>query len=208
MARSSRTYKIIITIFCLLFIGEYLRIIADYLIEKSSENLIFAVIAIVWAVHIRRRIIDEQTRKILIGLAMSLVVLFMLRTCKYVLFEKNTILWYMYYIPLTVIPLLAFFMSKSGVGNNNNKPVVRKWLFVLLVLINLMIMTNDLHQLVFRFTEPGNIDKYKYGIGFLVTMVWIVVFTFAAFYNLYKTCARVYYMPYKGMCCVRQPRFL
>lgn len=189
--RSSIRKTIQIVLFVGLFLyAEYLRIISDKMFERSSENLWFCTILIIWAVYLRRRILDVKTRRILIGLAMSLVFLFAVRTAKYVIFDKNAFLWYMYYIPLTLMPLLAFFMAVGIDGTQTaRRNRLDKFYILILVLLNGMILTNDLHQFVFRFSIPGNIDIYTYGIGYIITLVWIVTFALHALYRLYRVCS-------------------
>lgn len=189
MANYLRKSKNIILLVVLFLFAEYLRIISDQMIEKSAENLLFCVILIMWAAYLRRRILDEQTRKVLINLAMSIVFLFVVRTAKYTIFDKNTILWYMYYLPLTMMPLWLFFMSERIGGQTPRRGRLDKVYILGLVLLNGMILTNDWHQLVFRFKIPGNIDVYSYGIGYVITILWIAIFSLHTLYNLYRVCS-------------------
>ena len=48
---------------------------------------------------------------------------------------------------------------------------------VITVCMILLVMTNDLHQLVFRFQteKPWTDDDYLYGPGFVLCMAWIVI---------------------------------
>lgn len=170
--------------FLLLFIiAEYMRTVLDFPIEKSADNLLFCLIVMVWMVQIRRRIIEDMPRKIITGLAMSLLLLYVVSIAKYILFEKNTILWYMYYIPLTSMPVLAFFLSKYRDWKRGYL-----WCVAGLIPINLMILTNDWHQMVFRFREPGNIRDYTYYPGYVIAILWIAGFAAAALYHLYRSC--------------------
>lgn len=189
MTNIIRKSKNLILLLVLFLFAEYLRIISDYLIERSADNLVFCVIVMIWAVYLRRRILDKGTQRVLIGLAMSVVFLFVIRTCKYVLFDKNTILWYMYYIPLTMMPLMVFLMSKRISGQQKLYAHKFDWCYIAgLVLINGMILTNDLHQLVFHFEKPGDIDTYTYGVGYFITIAWIAILALLALYNLYRVC--------------------
>lgn len=190
MISSIKKYKNIILLLVLFLFAEYLRVVTEFLIDRSADNIVFCMIAMIWAVYLKRRIIEEKTQKVLLGLAMSIVVLFVVRICKYAIFDKNTILWYMYYLPLTTVPLLVFFMSRGDMSKKRkNAAIFEKCCIGGLVLLNLMILTNDLHQLIFRFTTPGNIDKYTYGIGYWITLGWIVGFTLTALYNLFRVCS-------------------
>lgn len=181
--------KNFIWFWALFLFAEYLRILADNAIERSAENLLFCIIVMIWAVSLRRRIFDAQMRKVLLGLAMSVVILFVVRTCKYVIFDENTILWYMYYIPLTMMPVYVFFMTrriKRQQASDTNRLDI--CCGVGLVLLNGMILTNDLHQFVFRFETPDDINTYSYGIGYMITIAWIAIFVILALYTLYRVC--------------------
>lgn len=184
-----KSKKLILFVGLFLF-AEYMRIISESMIDRSAENLVFCVIAVIWAVYLRRRILDVPTRKVLISLAMSLIILFAVRTCKYVLFDTNAILWYMYYIPLTMMPMLAFLMAKRIGGLQKTEGSrLDKICIAGLVLLNGMILTNDLHQLVFRFETPKDLNHYTYGIGYIITVVWMAGFGLLALYRLYRVCS-------------------
>jgi len=170
--------------------AEWERVINENLFGRSGENLIFCVMVIAWAIFLKRRITDDRNRKLLICIAGSLVLLIVLRTFKYSILEKNSILWYMYYLPLTGIPYLTFLMAKGLYGKQNEKKqTMEKWLLVGLVIINGMVISNNIHQMVFYFPDPKDIDTYNYRIGYYLTVVWIVVFVAATFYHLYRACS-------------------
>lgn len=189
MNSSMKTSKILILFFVIFLFADYLRTVTDAMIDRSADNLLYCGIAIMWATYLKRRIPDKRMQKVLIGLAMNLVLLFLIRTCKYVLFEKNTILWYMYYIPLTFMPLMLYLMTKRiGEIQVEDTEKSDKYYIAGFILLNLMILTNDLHQLVFRFTTPGDIDTYTYGIGYVLTIAWIAIFILLGLYNLYRVC--------------------
>lgn len=176
--------KNLIFLLLLFFLAEYARVVLDFLIEKSADNLIFCLIIMVWNIQIRRRIIEDRPRKFFTGLAMSLFFLYVIRTAKYILFDKNTILWYMYYIPLTVIPVLSFFLSKYREWKKNYL-----WCIAGLIPLNLMILTNDWHQMVFHFRNSWDINDYSYYPGYVITILWIAFFSIASMYNLYRSCS-------------------
>ena len=55
------------------------------------------------------------------------------------------------------------------------------------VLSVLLVMSNDLHQLVFRFTPGGNwVSDYQYGPGYWIVMAFALLFLVSALWNLLR----------------------
>lgn len=187
MTTGWKRIKNFILLLALFLFAEYVRVIVYHPLSIAADNLIMCSIGIIWAVDLKRRIVDDRRRKFAMGIAISLVVLFAVRACKYAIFDKSSLLWYAYYVPLSTIPLLAFLMSRDTSGQE--KHASDKILLAGLVGICLMMLTNDLHQFVYRFHTPGNLNEYSYGIGFAVTIVWIVSFSLATIVNMYRQCS-------------------
>lgn len=75
--------------------------------------------------------------------------------------------WYAYYIPLLLLPLVTLYMA---VRTDRPSKKVPSWFWAAAALFPLLaglVMTNDFHQLVFRFEAGENWnDVYHYGIGY------------------------------------------
>lgn len=86
------------------------------------------------------------------------------------------ICWYLYYLPMILIPTLGLNAALLLEEKENTK--IKKTCFAAAFAAVLIIgvFTNDLHQLVFRFyLKPPYSDKnYGYGFLFVVIQVWII----------------------------------
>ena len=107
------------------------------------------------------------------------LLLILLRGVKYSVFaEVGTLdrhIWYLYYVPMLLIPLFLFYISLFVAPKRTDR-TIGKWLWTAAVtaVFAILILTNDLHQLVFVF-EPGFNnwdDSYSYGLLFYFITVW------------------------------------
>ena len=130
----------------------------------------------VWGVSLHHRILQNQTRRYLTAIAGLMVLWLTLRTVKYSLYHVDVerYLWYFYYLPMLLIPTFSIAAAMSlGKPEDYRLP---RWLILLyipaLVLLTL-VLTNDAHQLVFRFPESVMSGReYSYGIGYYVVAGW------------------------------------
>lgn len=130
----------------------------------------------VWGISLHRRILQNQTRRYLAAIAGLMVLWLALRTVKYSIhnMDAERYLWYFYYLPMLLIPTFSIAAAMSlGKPEDYRLP---RWLGILcisaLVLLAL-VLTNDAHQLVFRFPEGLMSDwEYSYGTGYYVVAGW------------------------------------
>lgn len=130
----------------------------------------------VWGISLHRRILQNQTRRYLTAIAGLMVLWLALRTVKYSIhnIDVERYLWYFYYLPMLLIPTFSIAAAMSlGKPEDYRLP---RWLGILyipaLVLLAL-VLTNDAHQLVFRFPEGLMSDReYSYGTGYYVVAGW------------------------------------
>lgn len=119
-------------------------------------------------------------RQYLTAIGCLMVCWFFLRTVKYhILLDPlgGHICWYLYYIPMILIPTfgLSATLLMDGEEKKTTKWITGILLFFSVVLI-VCVLTNDLHQQVFRFEGPiPYSDKnYSYGILFMLIQFWII----------------------------------
>ena len=130
----------------------------------------------VWGISLHRRILQNQTRRYLAAIAGLMVLWLALRTVKYSIhnIDAERYLWYFYYLPMLLVPTFSIAAAMSlGKPEDYRLP---RWLGILcipaLVLLAL-VLTNDAHQLVFRFPEGLMSDwEYSYGTGYYVVAGW------------------------------------
>lgn len=120
-------------------------------------------------------------------IAVMIFLLFFFQSLKYTVFGNVSALgrycWYLYYVPMLCIPMLLFFTALF-IYAGDAKRVTRTWgwVFAVTVVLVLMVLTNDLHQQIFRF-QPGFADwdgNYAHGIGFILITAWQYVLYTAA----------------------------
>lgn len=123
------------------------------------------------------------------------LLLILLRGIKYSAFSEVDILarhtWYLYYVPLLLLPLLLFYIALS-VAPGKTAPVSGLWRLTLALTVVLiaLVLTNDLHQQAFRF-QPGfeNWDQsYLHGWLFYAVTFWEYTLYLAAILILVRKC--------------------
>lgn len=87
-------------------------------------------------------------------------------------------LWYLYYLPMLSIPLLALFVAAAlGKPVHFRLPKQMNLLYIPTAVLLLFVLTNDLHQLVFRFPENAVVwmNDYRYGLVYFLAVGWMVL---------------------------------
>lgn len=107
------------------------------------------------------------------------MLIILLRGIKYSVFAEVGALarhvWYLYYVPMLLLPLFLFCISLL-VAPKKDFRIPKGWYpaLALTVTFIVLVLTNDLHQLIFRF-RPGfdNWDNdYSYGLLFYLLTAW------------------------------------
>ena len=128
-------------------------------------------------------------------LAWMALLLILLRGVKYSVFSEVGILarhiWYLYYVPMLLLPLFLFCISLL-VSSKEPARTPRLWhgALALTVLFIALVLTNDAHQLVFRF-QPGFRgwdDSYSRSWLFYAITVWQYALYLAAILILIRKC--------------------
>ena len=128
-------------------------------------------------------------------LAWMAFLLILLRGIKYSVFAGVDILarhtWYLYYVPMLLIPLFFFYISLL-ISPKGDARLPRGWYWSAAVtgVFILLVLTNDLHQLVFRF-NPGfaNWDgDYTYTTLFYLITAWQYILYLTAMIILVIKC--------------------
>ena len=113
------------------------------------------------------------------SLSWMALLMILLRGIKYSAFSEVGVLarhtWYLYYVPMLLIPLFLFYISLL-IPPKRPAHIRKIWYptLVLTVVLILLVMTNDLHQQVFRF-QPMFTDwdsDYSHGKPFYAVILW------------------------------------
>lgn len=149
-----------------------------------------------WMVYVRKRFISRRLRRLLLCMAVFLLFYIFFRTIRYRCVSLDTprlsrFLWYLYYLPQIFAPLLSF-VAAFCVGRAEDKKPSKRWWAALLAaaVLSVGVLTNDFHQLAFRF-QPDFADwntEYSYGLLFYLVTVWIYAFLAASLVMLYHKC--------------------
>lgn len=157
-------------------------------------NFLYIGLALAWGVSVFRRILHRAVRtQLLLGCAMAVLWL-LLRAVKYRFFAEDAIaryLWYLYYVPQIFAPLFSFFAAVQ-LGKREDEPLCAKWYALLIPAVVLVggVLTNDMHQLAFRFA-PGMLawdSDYSHGPLYFLAMAWMLAFLLAAMGVIYRKC--------------------
>ena len=165
----------------------------------TSNFLIFALIAaaaVIWLSQLQRRLLRPEIRKNLIWVALLIILWMLQRTVKYEFTPKYSVaeryFWYLYYLPQTFL-MLPMLFSVLQIGRPCDRPISRRWklLYLPAAVIALGILTNDLHQLAFRF--PAGLENYGeeyiHGPLYFVSIAWVFVLFVAMVTIVFHRCA-------------------
>ena len=176
-----------------------------------ARSLIYIALYIGWGISVSKRIIQVQVRHYLIAVSGLMVFWFVIRSMRYFFITDIGIarqLWYLYYLPMLFIPLFSLFVAIS-LGKPANARLSKTALVLLYiptVLCLLLVLTNDLHQLVFSFPE-GEVwtdTNNGYTFGYYIVLGWEILCAFAAFVIMIIKCRLSYrkkYLPFLLLAC-------
>lgn len=192
-----------------------LRVLGKFDILKVPggilRSLIYIALYIGWGISVSKRIIQVQVRHYLIAVSGLMVFWFVIRSMRYFFITDIGIarqLWYLYYLPMLFIPLFSLFVAIS-LGKQANARLSKTALVLLYiptVLCLLLVLTNDLHQLVFSFPE-GEVwtdSNNGYTFGYYIVLGWEILCSLAAFVIMIIKCRLSYrkkYLPFLLLAC-------
>ena len=164
--------------------------VVDALIHSSSLPLLAAAIAFsIWGVLAYLRCLDFVLRRRVVAIA-AICTLWMIEVIlKYKSFTPiyATILWYLYYVPMTLIPLLYQLcgLRLAGLEQHRMGHRYRTVLWIAAILLIGFVLTNDFHRQVFHFDRSSGTwsNDYTYGWGYATVLVW-TAFNFVAYFVL------------------------
>lgn len=158
------------------------------------SSLSYVALALSWGFSVSQRVLSRSMRRyLLLGCGMAVLWL-LLRAAKYRYFTQDVIarhLWYLYYVPQTLAPLFSL-MGALWLGRDECAPPARAWrlLYLPAALICIGVLTNDLHQLAFRFSaDMRDWDgSYAHGPIYFIAMAWSVALLLIAVGIIYRKC--------------------
>lgn len=148
-------------------------------LENITSLYLFALATCLLLYYYRRVTQHRRMRGLMMTLAGMEMLLILLRGIKYSVFGNvffaGRYCWYLYYVPMLSIPVLMFYISLF-IYAEDVRQAERKWAWVTVVtvILILLVLTNDFHQLVYRF-KPGfeNWDSdYSHGWLLILISAW------------------------------------
>lgn len=191
---------ILVAVATLLLVANICRLIGNCGIYKKQAGLIRSFLYIVlfatWGLSAYSRIIQPVTRRYLSEIAFLMVFWFVIRSLKFHIVSSELYpnitryLWYLYYLAILFIPLLAVFVAIS-IGKSENYRLSKKatLLYIPTTVLFLLVITNDLHQLVFTFPKDAVVwtdDKYGYTVVYYFLILWLFFCALTMFTVMYK----------------------
>ena len=175
------------------------------------RSLIYIALYIGWGISVSKRIIQTQVRHYMVSVSGLMVFWFVIRTIKYFFITDIGIirqLWYWFYLPMLFIPLFSLFVAIS-LGKPASAKLSKTALLLLsipTVLCLLLVLTNDLHQLVFAFPagEVWTDNNMNYAFGYYFVLGWEILCALAAFVIMLIKCRhsqRKKYLPFLLLAC-------
>ena len=199
----------------MVFCAIALRVLGkfDILIVPGGivRSLIYITLYIGWGISVSKRIIQTQVRHYMVSVSGLMVFWFVIRTIKYFFITDPGIirqLWYWFYLPMLFIPLFSLFVAIS-LGKPANARLSKTALVLLsipTVLCLLLVLTNDLHQLVFAFPEgkEWTDNNMNYAFGYYCVLGWEILCALSAFVIMLIKCRhsqRKKYLPFLLLAC-------
>lgn len=147
--------------------------------------LLFATIFTFWTVRVYYKLYDNKTRRYILIIGILIIFWMLIRIIKGITIdiEVERMCWYLYYLPLIFIPTIFYICSRSLSDKINDKRKLLLYLISSILLI--LVLTNDFHELVFRFNNGINFhNDYNHYIGYYLIFMWIAYLFSGGMINL------------------------
>ena len=188
---------ICVALVCAIGIVRLVRDSFPGIASNSITFILFLCSIFIWIEQIKKRLVRRKDRNYLLAMAYMIVFLMFMKTVKYLFVPNDFILsryiWYSYYIPQTFMVLFMFF-AVLNIGKRDSEIINKKWklLYAGAALIVTGIMTNDFHQLAFKFEGGigrGDTVPYTHGPLYYISMLWLAGLFIAMLVIAFKRCA-------------------
>lgn len=151
---------------------------------QTQQTVLALAIYTIWLILLYIRIFDKTLKKYVLSIGVLLVFWMVIRMVKrYTTGYVTEILWYLYYIPLLMIPTFYYNCSSYLINSKNKKR--RIVAIIISIILFLLVITNSLHNIVFKI--KSNINDYNHNIGYFIIVAWILCLIVVAIINLIKS---------------------
>ena len=193
---TKKRFLYVLGVLALIAFAMWLRYASRHIFHSPAVNHlrsgIYVFLFSAWCYSIWMRIVQTQVRRYLLAISVLMVLWILLRSIKFSIdnMDAGRWLWYFYYFPMLLIPMLSVFVSLSlGKGEDFQLPRWTKLLYFPTLLLLLLVLTNDLHQQVFSFPSGVLSDRaYRYEGGYFLVLGWEALCAGFAFLSMVKNC--------------------
>ena len=160
--------------------------------EHILSALLISAAILLWKGTVSHRMVRRDVRRAVGVMGWLIVGRLLLRLFKYQLPQDGTLCrmcWYGYYIFQLALPAALLYLTELLDRKEGEMRLVRPlWPpLVCYVLSVLLVMTNDMHQLVFVFEPGGNwASAYSYGPGYWAVAAFSLLFLALALAKLFR----------------------
>ena len=201
--KKTSSAKTVIIVAVLLAVAYFLRnhpfYIEDLMVNillSGIRTAIHVSLLVSWFVSLHRRLVNVRIRRLVLSSASLMAFWLVAKTVKYEFLASSSdflgrYMWYSYYIPMLLIPLLgAFIVAHIGQPEDYRPPKWMKYLYIPAFALLALVFTNDIHQWVFRFYNGiENYDRdYQHGIFYFIIMAWYILWSIYFVVMLLKKC--------------------
>lgn len=178
---------VVATVLCAILARVFGKLGYAYVTLGLIRTMLYIGLYTAWGISIQKRIVQAQVRRYLTAVSALMIFWFALRTMKYYFVIDPTVtryLWYLYYLPMLFIPLLAVYVSMSlGKPEGFRLPKKSLLFYIPTLICLLLVLTNDLHQWVFTFPagETWSDKNNGYAAGYYIVFAWNVICALTAF---------------------------
>lgn len=151
--------------------------------NHAQQSTIFLVIFTIWIATLILRVFDKTLKKYTLSIGICLIFWMIIKVFKhYTTGSINHYMWYLYYLPLIFIPTFYYNCSEYLlIKDNNKKRIIAIGISIILFLL---VITNDSHQLIFKILNENNDYIHKW--GYYLVCIWIFLLLIMAVKNLVK----------------------
>lgn len=159
--------------------------------EHILSALFLSAAILLWKGTVSHRMMRRDVRRVVSLLSWLTVGWLLLRLFKYQQLTEGTLTrmcWYGYYLFQLALPVALLYLTEILDRAEGEKRLAHPlWPpLVCYVLSVLLVLTNDLHRLVFRFDLEGNwASDYSYGLGYWLMIAFSLLFFVLAVVKLF-----------------------
>lgn len=216
MSRKNRTdFRYTIIILTCVVCAVALRMISKMVHYSTTFGLmrtfIYIGLYLAWGITIQKRVIHDSIRRFLLVIVGLMIFWLTVRTCKYFfaidLPLMTRLLWYSYYLPMLFIPYCSFCIALLlGKPESSRVPLWARLILIPTLLFFLLVLSNDVHQLVFSFPADAVWSDRNNGYepGYYFVLGWMIILALGAFVVMVWKCRlaqRKKYLPAVFLFC-------